>query len=304
MPKRARVERGLTFPFPKDKAARDKAIQAHLQSRSQGGQMHYFVKDDGSLHYIDNKGSGKYGFNDLANKLHNEAKRRAKKLDSTPTLEDYLHVFGDVNGPKLFEEEQQRLREIYKNANTIINDVDHIDSLGQGGLHYSRNLRELLSSENRSDGARHITDKMRNTLLLAQDKRDQIALQGPDVPPELRNLNTLAQRMREPQTLLRGAMEVATLMTDSSPLGKATDLAVQSFDTLVDEPVRQTTGKGIYEHIPHGSKEERRAENTQINADLKKNNGHNGNDVGHFITNQLNYIARTIADRKLPYNGH
>ena len=303
MSQRAGVQRGLTFPFPKDKASKDKAVADYLESRRNGGAMHYFVKDDGSIHYLDNKGNG-YRFNDLANKLHNEAKRRARKLDSTPSLNDYVEVFGSVNGTKLFETEQQRLREIYKNANTAINDVDHIDPLGQGGLHYSRNLRELLSSENRSDGARHITDEMRNALLLAQDRRDQIALQGPEVPPELLNLNALAQRMREPQTFLRGAMEVAAFMTDSSPLGQATDVAVQGFDAFVDEPVRLATGKGIYEHIPNGSIEERRAKNGKINGDLKKNNGHNGNGTAHFISNQLNYIARKIADGQLPYNGH
>lgn len=302
MSQRAGVQRGLTFAFPKDKASKDKAVADHLASRRKGGAMHYFVKDDGSIHYLDNKGNG-YRFNDLATKLHNEAKRRGRKLDATPTLDDYVEVFGSVNGPKLFETEQQRLRDIYKNANTLTNDVDHIDSLGQGGLHYSRNLRELLSSENRSDGARHITDEMRNALLLAQDRRDQIALQGPEVPPELRNLNALAQRMREPQTFLRGAMEVAAFMTDSSPLGQATDMAVQGFDALVDEPVRQATGKGVYEQIPNGTKEERRAKNAKVNGDLKKNNGHNGNSNVHTITNELFYIARKIAAGQLPYNG-
>ena len=102
MPDRARVARGLTFPFPTDKAARNKAIQDHLQSRSEGGPMHYFLKDDGSIHYLDNKGGGKYGFDDLANKLHNEAKRRARKLEATPTLEDYVQVFGDEKGSYLF----------------------------------------------------------------------------------------------------------------------------------------------------------------------------------------------------------
>ncbi len=303
MSERAGVQRGLTFPFPNDKASKDKAVADHLTSRSKGGPMHYFVKDDGSIHYLDNKGDG-YRFNDLATKLHNEAKRRGTKLAATPTLEDYVNVFGTKTGPQLFDAEQIRLRDIYKNADTSINDVDHIDPLGQGGLHYSRNLRELLRSENRSDGARYITDEMRNALLLAQDKRDQLALQGPEVPPELRNLNALAQRMGEPQTFLRGAMEVAASMTDSSPLGKATDMSVQAFDALVDEPVRQATGKGIYEHIPNGSKEERRSENNKINGALKKNNGHNGNGTAHFITNQLSYIARKIADGQLPYNGH
>ena len=300
---RAGVARGLTFPFPKTKEEKQAAIQSFLKSRSKAGKMHYFVKDDGSIHYLDNKGKGKYHFNDLDTKLHNEAKRRANKLEQTPTLKDYVHVFGDVKGPSLFSLEQQRLREIYKNADTIINDVDHIDSLGQGGLHYSRNLRELLSSENRSDGERHITDEMRNALMLAQDKRDQIALQGPDVPPPLRNLQTLQERLRNPSTYINGAMDAISLVTNGTPIGIATDIAMDTFNSAVDQPVREATGKGIYEHIPSGSQEERRAENKKINGQLQKNNGHNGNGVGHSITNQVLYAAQKIARGELPYYG-
>ena len=303
MPNRAGTQRGLLFPFPLDKASRDKAVENHLASRSKGGAMHYFVKEDGSIHYLDNKGNG-YRFNDLATKLHNEAKRRATKLQATPTLEDYIQVFGDKNGPQLFQAEQNRLREIYKNADTSINDVDHIDSLGQGGLHYSRNLRELLSSENRSDGARHITDEMRNALLLAQDKRDQISLQGPDLPPALRDLQALADRLRNPSTYLYGSMDLIRSSASNTGLGAATEAAIDTFDELVDQPVRKATGKGIYDHIPNGSQEERRAENTQINSELTKNNGHNGNDIAHSFTNELSYIAKKLAEGHLPYNGN
>jgi|TARA_R100000479_G_scaffold170445_1_gene113105 hypothetical protein len=300
MSDRAAVKRGLTFPFPKDKASKDKAVEAHLSSRKAGGPMHYFVKDDGSIHYLDNKGNG-YRFNDLATKLHNEAKRRGRKLDSTPTLDDYVEVFGSVNGTKLFETEQQRLREIYKNANTLINDVDHIDSLGQGGLHYSRNLRELLSSENRSDGARRITDEMRNALMLAQDKRDQIALQGPPVPPALLNLQELANRMANGNTPLAGAVSVADRVLNRTEIAKDLWTFGQNGEQIVEKVAgAQIQGQPVFEANYNGVMVGRNDPST----DIGKRTGDSISNGVNYATNQLSYIAKTIADGKLPYNGH
>ena len=85
--------------------------------------------------------------------------------------------------------------------------------------------------------------------------------------------------------------------------GLPAELAVEGFNRFVDEPVRQATGKGVFEQIPDGTPEERRAENTQINGDLKKNNGHKGNGFAHAITNQAEYIAKQFSKGKLPYNG-
>lgn len=293
MPMRAGVQRGLLFPFPKTTEERELRKQAFLDSRANKGKMHYFVKEDGSIHYFDNKGNGEYRFNDLANKLHNEASRRARKLEATPTLEDYVAVFGDVNGPNLFQAEQERLREIYKNADTVINDVDHIDSLGQGGLHYSRNLRELLRSENRSDGQRRITDEMRNALLLAQDKRDQIALQGPDVPIELRNLQALANVMR-PAVVngFHGALDIA-----ASIGGRPVEAAVDVFYGAVDNPVRQAIGEGVFDQIPNGTPEQRQAKNNKVNSSLQQNSKSNGNGVAHAITNELAYLAKVVSNK-------
>ena len=36
---------------------------------------------------------------------------------------------------------------------------------------------------------------------------------------------------------------------------------------------------------------------------MKKNNGHNGNGTGHFITNQIDYISKKLSNGQLPYNG-
>jgi hypothetical protein len=289
----------LHFRFPKIKHQKTKLLKLTFH-RKAGGPMHYFVKDDGSIHYLDNKGNG-YRFNDLATKLHNEAKRRGRKLDSTPTLDDYVEVFGSVNGTKLFETEQQRLREIYKNANTLINDVDHIDSLGQGGLHYSRNLRELLSSENRSDGARRITDEMRNALMLAQDKRDQIALQGPPVPPALLNLQELANRMANGNTPLAGAVSVADRVLNRTEIAKDLWTFGQNGEQIVEKVAgAQIQGQPVFEANYNGVMVGRNDPST----DIGKRTGDSISNGVNYATNQLSYIAKTIADGKLPYNGH
>ena len=119
----------------------------------------------------------------------------------------------------------------------------------------------------------------------------------------IHNLNELAQFVAHGRTLSPSDALYTGLDVVSSNGGPVVGGAVEAFNALVDEPVRQATGKGVYEQIPNGTKEERRAKNEKINGDLKKNNGHNGNGNGHYITNQLFYMARKIADGQLPYNG-
>lgn len=72
-----------------------------------------------------------------------DARRRASKLNQTPNLTD---------------EEKQRIRDIYKECQTISKStgishhVDHIKSLAKGGLHHPDNLQILTAIENLKKG--------------------------------------------------------------------------------------------------------------------------------------------------------
>ena len=74
------------------------------------------------------------------------------------------------------------------------------------------------------------------------------------------------------------------------------------YDTFVDAPVKAATGKSLLDQIPNGTPEERKAKNGKVNGDLEKNNGHNGKGNGHAITNEIDYIAKKLANGELPYN--
>lgn len=173
-------------PFPTTQAERQAAKELHLKARADGSDIPYFIKTDGSVHYLDNKGGGKFGFNDLGTKLANEAARQAKKRSSMPTLEMYIDVFGSDTGPQLFEQERQKLKNIYKFTDSSKFDVDHINSSADGGVHHSRNLRMQNASRNRSEGARGLTPEVKTGLNLVDDPRTQIAMQGPDLTAKQR----------------------------------------------------------------------------------------------------------------------
>lgn len=175
-------------PFPTTQAERQAAKELHLKARADGSDIPYFIKTDGSVHYLDNKGGGKLGFNDLGTKLANEAARKAKKRSSMPTLEMYTDVFGAETGKELFDKEQLKLKNIYKYTDSSRFDVDHINSSADGGVHFSGNLRSQNASTNRSEGARGLLPEVKTGLNLVDDPKTQIAMQGPTLTPKQRQI--------------------------------------------------------------------------------------------------------------------
>jgi len=171
------------LPFPTTKEEKEAARRLHRERQAQGRRIPYFQKEDGSFHYLDNK-KGALHFNDLATKLKNEAARRARKLNATPLLEDYISVYGEQLGKELFAAENAQLTNLYRSTNSLTHDVDHMHSLKSGGMHHSNNLRAQLASENRSEGARTLTPETKNALMVADDKIDQIKLSGPKLTPD------------------------------------------------------------------------------------------------------------------------
>ena len=165
------------------------AIAHHNAALSGGKLIPHFKDGQGKLHYIDRRGKSSGGgqyFRSLGGKLKTEAGRRATKLGATPTLADYVEVYGPEKGQDLFKQEQRRLKKIYDNTPSATHDVDHINSLNDGGIHHSRNLRMQNSSDNRSDGARGLTKAQKIALMQADTTRNQISLQGPEPTPKQR----------------------------------------------------------------------------------------------------------------------
>ena len=182
----ARSPNSKVLPFPTTKQERLDAIKLHKQAVLNKQSIPYFIKKDGTTHYVDNKGRNRYGFNDLATKLRNEASSKAAKKSLTPTLSDYKSVFGDEKGSTMYAEEQARLKKIYRVTPTATHDVDHIASKADGGPHHSRNLRSQNSSRNRSEGQRGLTQQQRSDMLIGRTPKEHIATQGPKMTPKQR----------------------------------------------------------------------------------------------------------------------
>ena len=186
------------LPFPTTSQERLDAIELHKQAVLNKQPIPYFLKENGTTHYIENKGLNKrgrriFGFNDLATKLRNEANRKAQKKSLTPTLDHFTEIFGEERGPKMYEVEQERLKKIYRVTPTATHDVDHIASQADKGPHHSRNLRAQELSRNRSEGQRGLTERQRADNLIGPDPKTHIALQGPMMTPKQRQQNLRGQ---------------------------------------------------------------------------------------------------------------
>lgn len=186
------------LPFPTTSQERLDAIELHKQAVLNKQPIPYFLKEDGTTHYIENKGKNKrgrrvFGFNDLATKLRNEANRKAQKKSLTPTLDHFTEIFGEERGPKMYEVEQERLKKIYRVTPTATHDVDHIASQADKGPHHSRNLRAQELSRNRSEGQRGLTERQRADNLIGPDPKTHIAMQGPMMTPKQRQQNLRGQ---------------------------------------------------------------------------------------------------------------
>ena len=175
------------------------AVKIHNDAKASGKLIPHFKDGEGKLHYIDRRGKSSGGgqyFRNLGGKLKTEAGRRATKLGATPTKAMYIEEYGTLDGTRLYDEEQKRLKNIYDNTPSATHDVDHINSLNDGGVHHSGNLRMQNSGNNRSDGARGLSKGQKNAIMLADDPKNQIKLQGPKMKPRLR------------QSILRGSLKV------------------------------------------------------------------------------------------------
>jgi hypothetical protein len=174
------------LPFPSSPRDKQNAIKKHKEAKKRGLPIPHFKKKDGSVHYLDNKGNGRLMFNDLATKLANEAGRRANKLNAKPKLEHYVEAYGQKLGTQLFQAEQAKLKKIYKNTPSKTHDVDHANSLADGGVHHSSNLRMQNSGKNRSEGQRQLPAPARVGLMQASTPQEQVRMAGPAMTPKQR----------------------------------------------------------------------------------------------------------------------
>ena len=184
---RTKNTEGVYFIYPQTPGEMQTALDIYFLTRKYKAKRPEFVHPKtGRIYAFGKARKGKsFRLEGTDKRQSITARRKAKKLAQTPTLEHFIAAFGEKQGPIAFERERQAIREIYANNPYLTHDVDHIFSLEAGGLNISRNLRSLWRLKNISEGPRlelqSDLDWVRSILLI--DPRmtieQQIALQGP-----------------------------------------------------------------------------------------------------------------------------
>lgn len=163
---------------PEEKAA---GLALYFSAQKHNLQRPRFVDQNGDVWVYESKGKGDIRLIRYDLKLERNAARKASKLNQSVTLEDFETAWPG-QGQQLYEEELRRTQEIYKNRQEG-EDIDHIWSLNDGGLHASRNLRPLNSIINRAEGDRGAPDpEIQNATGNYSNKMDYLRWQGPDLP--------------------------------------------------------------------------------------------------------------------------
>ena len=164
---------------PEEKSA---GLALYFSARKHNLQRPRFVDQNGDVWVYESKGKGDTRLIRYGLKLQRNAARKAKKLNQSVTLEDFETAWPG-QGQQLYEEELRKAQEIYKNRQED-EDIDHIWSLNDGGLHASRNLRPLNSIINRAEGDRGAPDpEIQNATGNYQNKMDYLRWQGNALPP-------------------------------------------------------------------------------------------------------------------------
>lgn len=164
---------------PEEQAA---GLALYRNSQKHNIQRPQFVDQNGDVWVYEGKGKGDIRLIRYHLKLERNAARRAKKLNQTITQEDFETAWPG-QGKELYQAERQRLNEIYKSRQPG-EDIDHIWSLNDGGLHASRNLRPLDSQINSAEGDRGAPDpEIQSATGNYQNKMDYLRWQGNALPP-------------------------------------------------------------------------------------------------------------------------
>ena len=168
--------------YPTNPEERKQAFTVFQFARENKIQQPQYIDDNGTVWRWDNKGNGKFALIQTNKKLARNARDRARRLETSLSAEDFEEAFPG-KGAELYAAEVARIEEIYANA-TEDEDVDHIYSLGSGGLNVSQNLRPLDAAQNRAEGDRGRPSELEmSAFMLADTKADQVRLQGPRFPP-------------------------------------------------------------------------------------------------------------------------
>ena len=195
---RTKNTEGVYFIYPQTPGEMQTALDIYFLTRKYKAKRPEFVHPKtGRIYAFGKARKGKsFRLEGTDKRQSITARRKAKKLAQTPTLEHFITAFGEKEGPIAFEQERQAIQTIYETNPYLTHDVDHILGLSSGGLHISRNLRSLWRLKNISEGDRHEllqdTDWLRDVLYIDPTLSipDQLRL-GPKYPTQAVGIDNL-----------------------------------------------------------------------------------------------------------------
>ena len=203
---------------------RDAYIKEGLFLRALGQRQEDLVYK-GKRYFLDNKGNNTWRLRSRSSHSRQGAKRRAQQRNATIPKDVYVQALGFEAGTVRYNEDQARLQQIWGTRGQPGFDIDHINSLNDGGFEHPRNLRRQNSSRNRSDGARNLSMEARQALNLHADNPvDHVRLQGPNPSPRVRAqiINGSAHIRPVIDTGVSEAFNTDYRINEADPLGGST----------------------------------------------------------------------------------
>jgi len=163
----------------------DEAVDIRKGLKAKGEKVPYFLDlTDNRLKFVVKKGTDYYGpgkhryaFDDLSNKLANEANKRAIKLSKTIPIEDYIKELGPIEGTKAFNFNKKKMAKLYRWVSEEGAHLDHIwplVSTKTEGFHHINNLILLYSKHNLKKSNKILPKALFEELGIPLTKRDLI----------------------------------------------------------------------------------------------------------------------------------
>jgi hypothetical protein len=163
----------------------DEAVDIRKGLKAKGEKVPYFLDlTDNRLKFVVKKGTDYYGpgkhryaFDDLSNKLANEANKRAIKLSKTIPIEDYIKELGEELGTKAFKLNKKRMAKLYRWVSEEGAHLDHmwpLVSTPTEGFHHMNNLILLYSKHNLKKSNKVLPKALFEELGIPLSKQDLI----------------------------------------------------------------------------------------------------------------------------------
>lgn len=165
----------------------------HLTDPKQNKRFRF---DNKGLVEVDGQQVKKYSKKDLAAKKGENkvigSNYRAKKLERTITLDEYIAELGEDLGRKGYDLDQARFKRLYRWVGKNVH-LDHINPIGREGFHHPSNLILLHAKDNLAKNAKVLPDSFFKEMGIPKTKAELIrsSIENTSMPPKIKRKRIL-----------------------------------------------------------------------------------------------------------------